>query len=448
MFRRVIATFLVAATLIPTGAAAAGNTAHTRAAVWPAVRQQGLTHLIATLAKPGSLGGRELAPMVAPAEHSSAHAPEGVSTLRVPDAAFSPATINPQYDGAESNAQADMSDFTVFHSASYSSMGRVTGYLERGDWTPSGASGPAYFYYQVSTFGSAAAGDSAYQNGVTHVKSLTSEDPTDCTKDLKTECSIFGYTRTDGTDGVYTAFRVNECLSEVDASAPDSVFKAQEQQVAKTAAAVIAAAFAAASSACTGAPAGGPAPVPSKNTVSYKAPSNLWPTGAQLAKDYVPTNTDDLLKLFHPTTSLTTLGRTVDEGYVEGVVWTGTTKQTSKCGKKKCTKKVKFTVTLAYIVSVFPTAAQATAALSDGKQQFAGMKDSSTALPTSLGDQMYAYMAAGSQDAAGVLAFQRGRVTVEMMAVSKKAFTKQLAQGMVYLDSVGQWLDGQARQQS
>jgi len=454
MNRRILATVLTAAALAPAGASAASRqTQHTRPVVWSLAQQQSLAHLARAAVTSGSFRGTTLGGVVTPERAPAANTSEDVSLYRVPDAAFSPATVNPRYDGTEDNAHADTGNFALFHSSSYSSMGRASGYLERADWTPSGASGPVTFYYQESTFGGTAAASAAYQNGVDHLKSAANETPTDCTADLKTPCSLFGYTVTDlsgsVSDGVYGTLQFNQCLVEVDASAADSVFKAQMDQIAKTSAAVMAAGLAIAQTTCTGASAPGPqpTPVPSKNTVSYRAPTNLLPSGVQVSKDYVPTNTDDFFKLFHPTTTMAQLGRLADEGYVEGVVWSGKAKQKTRCGNKKCTKKVSFAVTMVYVASVFPSSGQAAAAFNDGKQQFTDMQDASSLLPSKLGDQMYTYMGADSKDALGVIAFQRGRVTVEMLIDAKKTFTTQMGKGVVYLDQVGQWLDGQARQQ-
>lgn len=190
-----------------------------------------------------------------------------------------------------------------------------------------------------------------------------------------------------------------------------------------------------------------PKPQPAPVSVNYAAPGNLWPHGAQV-KSAVPSNSADFFTIFHPTTSMQQLGRIEGQGQIETAGWQGADKKKVKCGAKSCTKKVKFTVILAYGVSVFPSTSQAQGAFADGKRQFGNVRDASDLLPAHLGDQMYTYIGSDKKNLLGFMAFQRGRVLVEMLALGKKSDTKHVTAGLVYLDSVGQWLDTQARSQS
>lgn len=184
---------LVLATALVSGMILAGPDAHAAPA-----RQRSLTRL--------------------PADHPMArvHAPtrQSGSSMRLPDSAFAPATVNSQYDYTETSAQADTNYFAGNHSVSYESLGGTdVGYYERADWSPAGTSDTVYIRYQGLQFTSSTDALNALQEGVNTVQKQTNQTASDCSHG-SIRCDTIVYQYKGGDVERYDVLQVNQCLIE------------------------------------------------------------------------------------------------------------------------------------------------------------------------------------------------------------------------------------------
>ena len=182
--------------------------------------------------------------------------------LALAASAFSPATLVPQEVGIEANTVADAGPFRPDHSTTYTSLGRVTGFFQRADWTPSGQMDTATFRYQASVFPSAALAQAAWQDGVTHSQTLTSLPASNCTSQPQVTCTYLGLQTTTGNAVAYFVLQYNQCLEETSAEFSVALFNAQQTQLAQTIGTITVAGVAAMQAACATTPATSTTPQP------------------------------------------------------------------------------------------------------------------------------------------------------------------------------------------
>lgn len=195
-----------------------------------------------------------------PDSNVSAPARQDAVTLRLPDSAFSPATLNQQYVGVLPTASAaDANPFRQNHSASYANFGFVTAYYERADWQPSDT---VTFRYQGTVLRDATSAANAWTDGVTYTQSSYNISSTDCSADIGGgQCAILTY-GSSGTTYKYIALQFNQCLAEVGSESSDATFSAQNTQIATTLVNIIVAAHTVmqTQTACGGTPPATPPP--------------------------------------------------------------------------------------------------------------------------------------------------------------------------------------------
>lgn len=190
---------------------------------------------------------------VLPRSRTRSPAGQTPSSLRLADSVFFPAHLNSSYDRVESNAQADKDAFRSDHSVTYEKLHRISGYYERADWMPIGATDTAYFRYQASTFADATAAVNAWQDGVTHTKSVTGRSATDCTSSAGISCAYIQSTGTSGGAKVnYSDYflQYNQCLAETELQYTDALLNSDGNQLRQIFGSVNAAAVRALKSSC------------------------------------------------------------------------------------------------------------------------------------------------------------------------------------------------------
>ncbi|MBV9280034.1 MAG: hypothetical protein JOZ41_08140 [Chloroflexi bacterium] len=165
-----------------------------------------------------------------PVVHAATHADRAVAApgrqtateLRIPDSAFSPATVlGATVLTITHPAIADPKYVPrAFHSADYSTFGWVTGWEQNADWLPSGSSDKAGFYFTDSVFSSIAAAQKAWLDGSTYLPGkYTNYKSADCPAGLDAPCrAIFGTFQSDGPE-LDNFIQYNQCLSEIWAKA-------------------------------------------------------------------------------------------------------------------------------------------------------------------------------------------------------------------------------------
>lgn len=197
----------------------------------------------------------------APVHQSSA-------SMRVPNSAFSPATVDTKYDYTETSAFADTNYFGSMHSATYESLGGTdVGYYQRAEWTPSGSADAVYIRYQGLQFMAASGALKVAQDGINVIQKRTAQTASDCSTSI-IHCNSVVYSYTDGTLERYDVLQVNRCLFEVAARTTSAVLTRNSDQIVQILNNVERAAVELPSCGASGA--GGPQPTP---TPTQAAPS-------------------------------------------------------------------------------------------------------------------------------------------------------------------------------
>jgi hypothetical protein len=187
--------------------------------------------------------------------------------MRVPDAAFAPATMTSN-DWPISANGANTLGFRSNHWWGYDRMGMWGGYYELAGATDN-AGDLFAFGWQGGAYGSNRQAYAAYRDGVNRTSQWGSV--TSCTSAVNAPCSIIVYSTASGGEAGYTVVQINQCLGETKAVA-DSVdaFQSNSAQIAHVQGAILAAGAIVLKGVCKGATR--PATAPARTTPSRTTP--------------------------------------------------------------------------------------------------------------------------------------------------------------------------------
>lgn len=176
----------------------------------------------------------------------------GDNQLRLPPAAFSPATLSSSLDYPTDATGADKFVFRTNHYWTYEHLGMQGGYVEAASFQDANGSTLVFAWlgssYSTATQASAAMGDASHRTA-----SGSGDQGTDCATSVKVPCRIFVYTATDGEVVSYIVIQVGQCVGETGASAPNQqTFSNDRQQMVKTQAVMVVVGVAVLKQACTG----------------------------------------------------------------------------------------------------------------------------------------------------------------------------------------------------
>lgn len=171
--------------------------------------------------------------------------------LRVPDSAFSPATIVSQYDYPLDANGANSVGMRMNHWWDYARLGMLTGYFELGGATTIDTGDLVGFAWQASVFKDVTTAYNAFADGANRTGQW---GPTvSCQSTLNVPCKIISYPTVDGGFASYSVLQVRNCTGEVKAfSGNPAVLQSDGQTIDRIAATVFVVGFRILEQLCTG----------------------------------------------------------------------------------------------------------------------------------------------------------------------------------------------------
>ena len=191
---------------------------------------------------------------------------QDATSLRVPNSAFSPATVSTSagYDNTVDPATAQKDTFASFHGSTYAKLGMASGYFQVATWAPD-SSGTLYVIYQGSIFSSATTAAAALTDARTYNSGL-GDTVQDCSATYGTACLYLSYSTQSGGTGRYQILQYNQCLIEDAVAGPTATAQTYQSQTDTTEDTVVRTALAAIKAACgTTPPTGTPTPTTGKS---------------------------------------------------------------------------------------------------------------------------------------------------------------------------------------
>jgi len=230
---------------------------------------------------------------------------QAAASLHIDETTFAPAKVDPSLDGTLDNPTADMSAIrSIYHSKNYEDLKRTTGFLEVGNWTPSGATSNIEFEYLASTFPDAPTAQAAFADATASVKDYNGVPAAqqDCSaQGISCYLLTVGLTLPDGTKAaaVGDVIQYNQCLAETAALGPQDLVNSNADQVVKTIQTITTAAGVTLIAACNG-----------TSTTSTTLTYNVVRVQFQkaLKANQIPQSTDPALKKAKPGTSVSLVG--------------------------------------------------------------------------------------------------------------------------------------------
>ncbi|MDQ2744482.1 MAG: hypothetical protein M3Z66_19620 [Chloroflexota bacterium] len=176
--------------------------------------------------------------------------------LRVDPSAFAPGTVVKDFAPANSDLKGGFNEY--FHTKSYADLGRLVGYYERADWSPTAAADPIQFAYAANVYGSSDAATAAYNDAKTQFAAnfkapLT---PCDATAHVPSPCDDIAIGVNDGEVVYYREVQVGQCVGEFIVRVKTTAeADPNSNQIQRTNDAITLAAIGAMSKVCSAAPA-------------------------------------------------------------------------------------------------------------------------------------------------------------------------------------------------
>lgn len=148
--------------------------------------------------------------------HSPTH--QSAGAMNIPDTSFSPAVVDPKFDGTVDVSTADKSGAfgQYFHRSGYETFGFQGGYYQKATWQPSGATIAATFRYQGSVYSNATGAQRAGSDGVGYTQATYGATALDCSGQYGMSCRSLNFRDNTGTRFTLVVFQNNQCLAEIE----------------------------------------------------------------------------------------------------------------------------------------------------------------------------------------------------------------------------------------
>jgi hypothetical protein len=228
---------------------------------------------LATSKRAQAVSGDPLARQTARSFHANASAPRAYDAvndraLRLPDVAFTPATIQSGDDYPLDAAGANGLGFRVNHWWGYDRLGMTGGYFELAGAVTTDSGEAVGFGWQGSIYGSNVAAGRALSDGRSRTAQWGSDK--DCSDILHIPCHLLSYPTSNGGFAQYVVMQTAQCVGEFKAfSADENVYHSHASAIATTSAIAIVAGAKVLADACKGV--GAPPSTPAQKPASKAA---------------------------------------------------------------------------------------------------------------------------------------------------------------------------------